>query len=149
VSVSNGQDVCFIVHTWIPSGFCRFDFQQNSTACISLATTKSDLIMSEEIAIQAQRVVVAYDKNVILRDVNFEIKKGEFIGLLGKSGTGKTSLLNAIAGFIKITGSIIVNGDIGFCFQNNSLFHWMTVKENIAFALNGISKRNKEDIVQD
>ena len=65
-------------------------------------------------------------------DLNFEIKKGEFIIMVGPIGTGKTSLLNAFAGFMnKVSGRIQINGDLLLCgypwIQNAS------VKDNIIF----------------
>lgn len=65
-------------------------------------------------------------------DLNFEIEKGEFIMVTGPIGTGKTSLLNAMAGFmLKTSGSVEVNGDLLLCG-----YPWIqnaTVRDNILF----------------
>lgn len=65
-------------------------------------------------------------------NLNFEIKKGELIIVTGPIGCGKTSLLNAIAGFMKMTsGRLQVNGDLLLCG-----YPWIlnaTVKDNILF----------------
>lgn len=83
-------------------------------------------------------------KNQVLKDISFEIEKGQFISLLGPSGCGKTTLLTIIAGFQKADlGATLVGGnevkkagpDRGFVFQNYALFPWMTVKENILFPM--------------
>ncbi len=80
-------------------------------------------------------------------DVNFEIEKGQLIGLLGPSGGGKTSILRMLAGLETVDdGDIVFHGKrvnelppqergIGFVFQNYALFKHMTVEENIAFGL--------------
>jgi len=80
-------------------------------------------------------------------DVNFEIEKGQLIGLLGPSGGGKTSILRMLAGLESVDeGDILFHGKrvndlppqergIGFVFQNYALFKHMTVAENIAFGL--------------
>ncbi|AEY98471.1 FAGL346Wp [Eremothecium gossypii FDAG1] len=67
-----------------------------------------------------------------LNDLSFSIKKGEFIIVIGAIGTGKTSLLNAVAGYMKkTTGSVHVNGSLLFCgvpwIQN------ATIRDNIIF----------------
>ena len=109
---------------------------------------QSDVTMGE-IAILAKNLSVAYGSNSVLEDVNFEIKSGEFVGIVGKSGTGKTTLLNALADFIGYKGDVNVNGTIGFCFQSHSLFYWMTVAENIGFGINNTDKKEKKEIVAD
>lgn len=102
-----------------------------------------------ESIISASNLSVTYDSRMILNNLNFDIKSGEFIAIIGKSGAGKTTLLNALAGFIKFGGAINIPRSIGFCFQNHSLFYWMTVAENIAFGLGmDISSSEKKDIVQ-
>lgn len=88
-----------------------------------------------------------YDKLPVFKDINFNIKKGEFITLLGPSGCGKSTLLRCIAGLNEINGGdIYIEGEnvteksakdrgIGMVFQNYALFPNMTVFENIAFGL--------------
>jgi len=78
------------------------------------------------------------------RDVSFTAERGEFIGIVGSSGCGKTTLLNAIAGFVKpSSGSVVVNGvqvtrpsaAVTMVFQSYALFPWMTVEKNMMFGL--------------
>jgi len=92
-----------------------------------------------------------------LRDVNIEVREGEFFTLLGPSGCGKTTLLRTITGFITPTeGTVSVNGkdithidveerNIGMVFQNYALFPSMSVYENIAFGLK-VKKVSKAEI---
>ena len=81
----------------------------------------------------------------ILRDVNLEIRKNEFVAIIGHSGSGKTSLVNMLAGLsIPNSGTISFDGkpimeplrEIGIMFQNYSLLPWMTVYENVELAVN-------------
>src|SRR5258705_4291755 len=101
-----------------------------------MGTTKQGHVSMDEFSISVKNLSVAYGNKSILENLNFNIKNGEFIAVVGKSGTGKTTLLNTIADFIIYDGMVKVLGNIGFCFQNHSLFYWMTVSENIAFGLN-------------
>ena len=90
-------------------------------------------------------------------NVSFGIEKGKLIGLLGASGSGKTTILRMIAGLeTPDSGDIIIDGKrvndieagkrgIGFVFQNYALFRHMTVFENIAFGLK-INKIKKREI---
>ncbi|APX77986.1 ABC transporter ATP-binding protein [Achromobacter insolitus] len=79
-----------------------------------------------------------------LQGVDLQVKRGEFLVVLGASGCGKSTLLNLITGFEKPSaGRIVVNGrevrDVdphcGMVFQQYALFPWLTVAENVAFGL--------------
>ena len=70
-----------------------------------------------------------------LKDVNFTLKKGELLTVLGPSGCGNTTLLNITAGFLRPTsGQIILGGneingpgvERGMVFQQGALFEWLT-----------------------
>lgn len=73
----------------------------------------------------------------VLRDVSLEANDGEFIVIVGASGSGKTTFLHALAGFIPANGEKVVPGRIGVVFQRDAVFPWFTVFQNIAFALEG------------
>ena len=77
-----------------------------------------------------------------LKDVNLDIKKGEFISLLGPSGCGKTTLLRIIADLQDpTTGTVRINGmmprevrlqqKFGIVFQSLVLLDWWTVRKNM------------------
>jgi putative spermidine/putrescine transport system ATP-binding protein len=89
-----------------------------------------------------------YDgEKLIVRDLNLDIRRGEFLTLLGPSGSGKTTCLMMLAGFETPTSGEIRLGDqvintvpphkrnIGMVFQNYALFPHMTVAENLRFPL--------------
>ena len=105
----------------------------------------------------------SYDgENLIVKDLNLEIRKGEFLTLLGPSGSGKTTSLMMLAGFETPTaGEILLAGrsinnvpphkrDIGMVFQNYALFPHMTVAENLAFPLSvrGMNKTDSSERVK-
>jgi len=84
------------------------------------------------------------DTLLALDDVSADINPGEFVALLGASGCGKSTLLRIIAGLEKPTrGEMVFNGKPirgtdprrGLVFQDHTLFSWLTVKQNIEFAL--------------
>ncbi len=91
--------------------------------------------------------VKAYGDNIIIGDLNLDIREGEFFTLLGPSGCGKTTLLRMIAGFNSIEGGDFffndtrindmdpVKRNIGMVFQNYAIFPNMTVEKNVAFGL--------------
>jgi nitrate/nitrite transport system ATP-binding protein len=79
-----------------------------------------------------------------IQDISMEIEPNTFVSIIGPSGCGKSTLLGMIAGLSDITqGEILLNGhhiagpgpDRGMVFQNYALMPWMTVEENIRFAV--------------
>jgi ABC-type Fe3+/spermidine/putrescine transport system ATPase subunit len=99
----------------------------------------------------------SFGTNQVLFDINFQVKKGDFVSLLGPSGCGKTTILRIINGLETAdTGSVIINGkditnvpvekrNIGMVFQNYALFPTMSVAKNIAYGLK-IRKKTKKEI---
>jgi ABC-type nitrate/sulfonate/bicarbonate transport system ATPase subunit len=80
----------------------------------------------------------------VLKDLNFEIKKGEFVVIVGPTGCGKTTFLNLLTRLIEPTsGEILIDGaradpkkhNISFAFQEPSAIPWLTVEGNISFGL--------------
>jgi len=88
----------------------------------------------------------------VLRDVNLDIAKGEFVSIIGHSGCGKSTVLNIVAGLLKAsTGGVLLDGrevnapgpDRAVVFQNHSLLPWLTVRENVALAVDKVLKGKK------
>ena len=108
-------------------------------------------------------------KKIILDSIKLEIKKGDFVAILGKNGSGKTSLVSCINGLIphaipgKLTGNIFIDdkntrdqsiGEIskkvGTVFQNPDLVIFnLTVEEEVAFGVNNLNLDNPEKRVRD
>ena len=64
-----------------------------------------------EFVIELQNVAKAYGSQLVLRDINLQVSRGEFLTLLGPSGCGKTTLLRLLAGFEQATrGVILIDG---------------------------------------
>ena len=101
-------------------------------------------------------LTIHYANEVILDGVCLEVGTGEVVSLVGPSGEGKTTLLRVIAGIERAeSGSVSVDGidvthlpthkrGIGLVFQDNQLFPHLTVGENIAYALRGMSKHEQQ-----
>jgi bicarbonate transport system ATP-binding protein len=97
-----------------------------------------------------------------LKGIDLEIRKGEFISLIGHSGCGKSTLLNMIAGLdLPSGGTVLLEGeavkrpgpDKMVVFQNYSLLPWLTVRENIALAVDEVMpdlpRSEREQVVED
>ena len=87
---------------------------------------------------------------IALKNIELEIKQGEFVTLIGHSGCGKSTLLNTIAGLDRATsGGVILEGreitepgpDRMVVFQNYSLLPWLSVEENIALAVDEVYRK--------
>jgi phospholipid/cholesterol/gamma-HCH transport system ATP-binding protein len=112
----------------------------------------SDVSARQAPAVVFDRVSLAFDDHVVLRDVTFSVAKGRMTILLGASGSGKSVALKLILGLLRAdAGTILVNGrrvdnmseqellemraDIGMLFQESALFDSLTVAENVGYRL--------------
>jgi NitT/TauT family transport system ATP-binding protein len=119
-------------------------------------------VSEEKVEIKIEDVSMVFqDKNggvpvTALKNVNLDIREGEFISLLGPSGCGKTTLLRIIADLLQpSSGNVSVRGqsprDIrlqkkyGFVFQNPVLYDWRTVRRNVCMPMEllGMKKANR------
>lgn len=108
--------------------------------------------MKSGIVIQLSHISKSFGSNHVLNDFSLELKRGENVVVLGKSGSGKSVLIKCVIGLIKPDhGTIKVLGKnipelnqaeldhmrskIGFLFQSNALYDSMTVRENLEFPL--------------
>jgi len=111
-------------------------------------------------ALEIQGAVVSYgDAEPVLKGVSLSVNSGEFIALLGASGCGKTTLLRAISGFVRLrAGAIRVSGvdiaglppdkrDMAMVFQSYALWPHMTTAQNIGYGLR-LRRQSRSDIAQ-
>jgi sn-glycerol 3-phosphate transport system ATP-binding protein len=110
-------------------------------------------------AVNLQNVNKVIAKNHILKDINLNIDKGEFVSVVGPSGCGKSTLLRLVAGLDKISsGQILINNlcvnktpaskrDMAMVFQSYALYPHMTVFDNMAYGLK-MRKYSKSDILK-
>lgn len=99
--------------------------------------------------ISVQNINKKFNGQIVLEDISFDIKEGEFISILGSSGCGKTTLLKILIGIelpdsglvlkngIDITNNLPSERGMGLVFQNYALFPNMNVWNNVAYALKG------------
>lgn len=116
-------------------------------------------------AVMLDHVSLAFDDNVVLRDVSFSIAPGQMAMLLGPSGTGKSVILKLILGLLKPdAGAIYVNGeridtmselelmrvrgDIGMLFQETALFDSLTVAENVGYRLSEETETPPDEVAR-
>jgi nitrate/nitrite transport system ATP-binding protein len=93
-------------------------------------------------------------KYIAVKDINLDIAKGEIVSIIGHSGCGKSTIMNAIGGMVIPTGgTVLLNDkkikgpgpDRGIVFQNYSLLPWMSVYQNIFQAVDAVMKDKSKD----
>ena len=98
----------------------------------------------------------AGDEIAVLENVNADVSRGEFVCIVGPSGCGKSTLLNIVAGFLKATsGEVTVEGQPVqhpdprriFVFQENGVFPWLNVHENVGFGLRQETRNERQHII--
>src|SRR5665213_59180 len=114
-----------------------------------------------EIVIEIKGLKKSFGEKHVLKNINLEVKRGENVVILGRSGTGKSVTIQCIVGLLKQDeGEVKVFGNevsqmnekelkdlrikIGFLFQSGALYDSMTVRENMEFPLTRILKLNNQ-----
>tara|TARA_B100000524_G_scaffold325644_1_gene208679 strand:+ start:4030 stop:5055 length:1026 start_codon:yes stop_codon:yes gene_type:complete len=119
----------------------------------------------DNLLIRTRSVSKSYDEEQVLSDFNLDVWKGSITGILGSSGSGKTTALRLIAGFdrpdagiIEMKNEVIVSDEIwlpperrniGMVFQDYALFPHLSVEKNIAFGLgkNDLEKGRLKEVI--
>ena len=116
---------------------------------------------SNEVVVSIKNLQKAFGDNVVLRDIDLDVHKGEVVVVLGPSGSGKSTMLRCINRLEHPTsGSIVVEGvdvcakgvdlnkvrtHLGMVFQQFNLFPHLSVKKNVMLAQQKVLKRSKEE----
>ena len=117
-------------------------------------------------AIEVKDLTIGYGDFIVLKNLNFSVKKGEIFAILGGSGCGKSTILKHIIGLHKpVSGEILVNGksmvnatesereklmlEFGVLYQSSALFSSLTLEENIALPLNEFTDLPPELVILD
>ena len=114
--------------------------------------------MKTDAIIRFDHVSKSYGENLVLADFNLSIDKGEFVTVIGSSGSGKTTMLKMINGLLAPTpGTIYIDGkdiarenqtllrrNIGYVIQGIGLFPHMNVRKNIAYVPELLNRRDKK-----
>ncbi len=111
-----------------------------------------------------ENICKTYNKKKIFDNFNLLVEKGEFLGIKGESGTGKSTLLNIIGLLEMCEGKVIMEGreidyrnakqirnllrsKIGYLFQNFALIDDLTVYDNLKIVLKGNDRRNAKSLI--
>lgn len=95
---------------------------------------------------QVRELSFSYGKELILDQLDFELKQGEFVAIVGASGCGKSTLLQILAGdFAPGAGTVTRPPRFRRVHQTDGLFPWLTVEENIRLGLRGASPGCESD----
>ncbi|TWB13261.1 NitT/TauT family transport system ATP-binding protein [Rhizobium sp. ERR 1071] len=111
-----------------------------SVTALKPATQTPHAAASSKAMVAIENVTMSFGSFVAVQDVNLTVADGEFVAIVGPTGCGKSTILNAIAGLLKpAKGSVSIDGgvvsgvqnNIGYLFQQDALFPWKTAIENV------------------
>jgi ABC-2 type transport system ATP-binding protein len=89
-------------------------------------------ILKEDPILSAHNIYKTFGRNLVLKGINLDLFRGKLYGITGENGSGKTTILNILAGFRKADkGNLHINCKIGFCPQEPYIFSNLSVIENI------------------
>ncbi|PKA53397.1 Protein trigalactosyldiacylglycerol 3, chloroplastic [Apostasia shenzhenica] len=124
----------------------------------------SDSMNEGEVLIECRDIHKSFGEKQILRGVSFKIRHGEAVGIIGPSGTGKSTVLKILAGLLSPDrGEVLIRGRkrpglvddeeisglrIGLVFQSAALFDSLTVRENVGFQLYENSNMPQDKIAE-
>jgi NitT/TauT family transport system ATP-binding protein len=97
--------------------------------------------------LRVRDLTISYGGEPVLEAVNLTVEEGQFVSLVGPSGSGKSSLLRAVIGLQQpLSGTVETNlarAQIGILFQDDALLPWKTARDNVALGLtfNGIERK--------
>ncbi|HIS59708.1 MAG TPA: ABC transporter ATP-binding protein [Candidatus Faecousia faecipullorum] len=113
---------------------------------------------NNDVLVKVSHMTKKFGDLLVLDDISFDVKRGEFLCVVGPTGCGKTTFLNCLTklGVYQLTsGEILINGEpvdlrkhnVAYIFQEYSAFPWQTVEENVAYGLK-MKKRPAAEIRQ-
>lgn len=84
--------------------------------------------------LRIDRVARRFGKREVLRDISFDMQPGELVGIVGENGAGKSTLLKILVGLLPPThGRVLIQGKLGYCPQEATVFNTLTVRENMSY----------------
>lgn len=125
----------------------------------------NEITLDQDIICDLQNICTQFGDNVVHQDLNLQVRRGDILALVGRSGCGKTTLLRHIIGLTKPkSGSVLVFGEnlriidriaqrqlmnrFGVLFQQGALFSALSVFDNIAFPLRELKQFDESVIYQ-
>lgn len=107
-------------------------------------------------AVQVEHLTKSFGKLLVLDDISFQVKRGEFLCIVGPTGCGKTTFLNSLTQLYTIdSGEMRINGEkinlkkhsIAYVLQEKSTMEWLTIAENVAYGLK--VKRLPQEVIRE
>ena len=148
------ESLDFIPIVHVKDVYKSFDYKNNKNNNSSSNTATYDRLSGEQQQLGSRNSLRASSSYEVLKEVDLEVKEGEFVTIVGPSGCGKSTLLSIIAGLDRPdSGSILIRGTISsgntlstkriMIFQEGALFPWLNVQDNVEFGLK-VAKMPKE-----
>ena len=121
---------------------------------------KQTKVQEKRAKVEVRNLTKKFGDLLVLDNISFDVRKGEFLCIVGPTGCGKTTFLNSLTKLYDITaGEILVNGEavdpkkhnISYIFQEYSAMPWLSVEDNIRFGLDikGVPRQEARENVEE
>jgi len=97
--------------------------------------------------LEVENISKSFGKKIILREVSFNAQQGKIIGIIGENGSGKSTLLRILVGLLSSnSGTVKVQGTLGYCPQEPLVFESLTVRENFEYFATAYDMKRKKNV---
>ncbi len=115
-----------------------------------IGAPQTQIAAPQHVSVRVHHLAKSFGQRELFRDLNLEIRNGEFVVLLGPSGCGKSTLARILAGLDdEFGGTVEVTPDVAVAFQNPRLIPWMRAWKNVKLGSSAATRAQAHEMLQE